>query len=58
MSKRERNAVKLAKRNESMPKSLGPNPRAINKPVVSANTALATFVTKEIIVRLVGVKFI
>ena len=47
---------KLASRNVNTPKSLGPNPRAIIKPVASDNIAFNRFDIKENIARLVGVK--
>ena len=41
-----------------MPKSLGPNPRAINKAVARDNIAFAKLDINENIARLVGVNFI
>ena len=58
ISNKERKAEKLAKRNDKTPKSSGPKPRAINKPVASENTAFVKFDIKEIIARLVGIKIL
>ena len=54
----ERKAVKLANRNDKIPKSSGPKPRAINKPVAKESTAFIIFDTRENNARLVGFKII
>ena len=56
MSKSAIRDEKLASRNVSTPKSLGPKPRAINKPVARENIALTILAINEKIARLVGFK--
>ena len=48
--------MKLANKNDKIPKSIGPKPRAINKPVANENIAFIRFEINEKTARLVGVK--
>ena len=58
ISNMERKAVKLANRNDKIPKSWGPKPRAINRPVAKESTAFITLDIRENNARLVGFKIL